>query len=76
MFVGKKKTEIFTIKNKSEELISNSLVYLNQDVQENGFLFLGATTLAPLTEKKAFRIKRFDKTPSLKGNKYTRKAWL
>lgn len=70
------KTEMFLDRDTGKELMSKSVVYLKQDVEENGFLYLGTTSLAPSTQEKAFRIKRFDKTPSLKGNKYTRKAWL
>jgi hypothetical protein len=70
------KTEMFLDRDTGKELMSKSVVYLKQDVLENGFLYLGTTALQPSAKEKAFRIKRFDKIPSLKGNKYIRKAWL
>lgn len=70
------KTEMFLDRDTGKELMSKSVVYLKQDVEENGFLYLGTTALAPSTQEKAFRIKRFDKIPNLKGNRFIRKAWL
>jgi len=70
------KTEMFLDRDTGKELMSKSVVYMPVDVEENGFLYLGTTALQPSAKDKAFRIKRFDKIPSLKGNKYIRKAWL
>lgn len=70
------KTEMFLDRDTGKELISKSVVYTSVDVEENGFLYLGTTALQPSAKEKAFRIKRFDKIASLKGNRFIRKAWL
>ena len=41
------KTEMFLDRDTGKELISKSVVYLNEDVAENGFLYLGSTYLEP-----------------------------
>jgi len=70
------KRERFTDRG-GEELVSNAVVYLNQEVLEGGFLFLGTSVDAnPRNVSKAFPIKKFENTPGLKNQLYVRKAIL
>jgi len=69
---------------KGEELVSFAQVFVTQDVDENGFLYLGdlddldsAEEALPETVDGAYRIQKFDKLPELKStNKFLRKAYL
>jgi len=76
---------------KGAEITSRALVFVLQDVDEEGMLFLGTLeTLyddyatdssagginSPETIEGAYVIKRFQKTPDLKGAGYLRKAYL
>jgi hypothetical protein len=71
------KTEQFIDRETGKEQRSHSVVYTNVDVVEDGFLFLGTSvSTTPKEVDKAFPIRRVDKSPSLKGNKYVRKVWL
>lgn len=71
------KTEQFIDKQTGEEQISQSIVYMDTDVVENGFLYLGTSADSdPRDTTKSFLIRRVDKSPNIKGSKYTRKVWL
>lgn len=71
------KTEVFLDRSSGKEKISQSVVYLKQDVDEDGFMYLGASVEAdPKGVTKSFLIRKFHKIPSLSGKKYTRQAWL
>ena len=76
---------------KGNELTSRALVFVLQDVDEEGYLYLG--TLESLYDdyagdssaggvnnpkiiEGAYIIKRFQKTPDLKGTGFLRKAYL
>jgi hypothetical protein len=68
---------------KGNEVTSRALVFLCQDVIEEGVLYLG--TLDSLTAEQrldptkvdgAYIIKRFQKTPDMVGTGYLRKAYL
>jgi hypothetical protein len=69
--------------SNGEEIVSRAVVYLDQDVDENGVLFLGSLTdldstqeADPMTADSAYRIRRFDKVPNIKGTDFLRKAYL
>jgi hypothetical protein len=75
---------IFT-SNKGEQIYSKSVVYTLQDLDNDGYLFLG--TLADLIDaddiddpkaiNDAYEIKRFDKSPALGSTTdFVRKAYL
>lgn len=71
------KTEQFINRETGKEQRSHSIVYTNVNVVENGFLYLGTSvSTTPKEIVKAFPIRRVDKSPSLKGNKFVRKVWL
>ncbi len=71
------KTEEFIDKPTGKEQQSHSIVYSESDVVEDGFLFLGASVSStPKDVAGAFPIRRFDKSPTLKANRYIRKIWL
>ena len=75
---------------KGVELTSRALVFLLQDVDEEGYLYLGTLDdlydLAgessgsaindPTAIVGTYIIKRFQKTPNMKGDGYLRKAYL
>ena len=75
---------------KGVELTSRALVFLTQDVDEEGYLYLGTLDdlydLAgessgggiddPISIVGTYIIKRFQKTPSMDGSGYLRKAYL
>ena len=76
-------------KAQGEEIMSKSVVYPLQDLDEEGWLFLGTLDdlydLAessfgaisnPLKFDGAYEIKRFDKLSNLKATEYVRKAYL
>jgi len=67
-----------------EELISNAQVSVTQDVDEQGYLYLGTLDnldsdqeANPETIDDAYSIKKFEKIPSLGStNEFVRKAYL
>lgn len=64
-----------------EEIVSRSVVFLAQDVDEGGFLYLGSvsgdsTDDSPEEVAGAYEIKAFRKIPSIRATKWERKAWL
>jgi len=75
---------------KGTEITSRALVFLTQDVDEEGMLYLGtladlnlddaddssATWDNPKEVEGTYFIKRFQKTPALGGSGYLRKAYL
>ena len=72
---------------KSREIVSKAKVWVLQDVDEEGYLYLGtldssgALTSAeednPADVDKAYQIKLFEKTPEHRqSNKFIRKAYL
>lgn len=84
---------------KGEEITSRALVFITQDVEEEGLLYHGTLDdlylnssgdsymdssgnldsdeyISPVTIEGVFIIKRFQKTPSLSGNGFLRKAYL
>jgi hypothetical protein len=67
----KEKKELI-IDTHGKEVVSNSMIYVLQDLDENGMLFLGglsdltaAQKSDPRKVKNAYEIKKFIKTPSL-----------
>jgi len=69
---------------KGTEFVSKALVWVMQDVDEQGYLYLGglddlSSTLEENPEEvdKAYRIERFDKIPAVRhGTEFIRKAYL
>lgn len=64
-----------------QEKTSKAIVYLSQDVDLGGYLYLG--TLAslgaspvPNTVAAAFEIRGFGKIPNIRATEYERKVWL
>jgi hypothetical protein len=65
-------------------LSCNAIVFLNQDVQEQGYLMLGTlddldsdSTINPKLIEGAYEIKRFDKTPAIgSATDFYRRAYL
>jgi hypothetical protein len=65
------------------ELTSRAVIYCNQDLDEEGMLYLGTLddldsneAENPKLVEAAYYIKRFQKTPDLKGTGVLRKAFL
>jgi len=70
------KQEMFIDEN-GQEKISKAVVFLSQDVDVGGWLYLGtSTTSNPKDVSGARKISAFAKIPSLSGANYMRKAWL
>jgi len=70
------KTEEF-LTALGEPVFSQSVLYIDQDIDIGGYMFLGTSLTAdPTTVEGAFPVKRFAKTPSLRNAEYERKAWL
>jgi hypothetical protein len=69
---------------KGNEIISKAQILVNQDLDEQGYLFLGTLDeldsegeVDPKTVEGAYEIKRFDKTPMIKSTTvFVRKAYL
>ncbi len=67
-----------------EEVVSQARVYITQDVDEQGYLYLGTLDdldsdeeADPTTIEKAYSIVRFDKVPAMRStNEFLRKAYL
>jgi phenylalanyl-tRNA synthetase beta subunit len=70
------KQELFLNYNMDQEL-SHAVVYLNQDIEIGGYLYLGTSTAVdPGTVDGAREIRAFNKIPNVKATKFLRKAWL
>ncbi len=74
------KTEKY-LNAKGEEVLSNAVVFVAQDVQLSGVLMLGTLDditdeVNPLENSGAFSIQRFEKLPDLKAREFLRKAFL
>jgi len=67
-----------------EEIISEAQVYVTQDVEEQGYLFLGDLDdldsdeeADPTTVEKAYMINKFEKIPVMRStSEFLRKAYL
>jgi hypothetical protein len=76
------KTELIRT-SKGDNIVSNASVQVKQDLDENGWLFLGdlddldsSEEDDPMTISNAYEIKKFDKIPTMKADKFYRRAWL
>lgn len=73
-----------TIDDEGKEIASESQVYVDQDVDIGGYLYLGSLDdldsseeADPFVADGAFEIKNFEKSPELrKTNRFIRKAYL
>ena len=69
---------------KGNEVVSRSAIYVTQDVDERGYLYLGTLDdldsgeeADPITIEKAYEIKRFEKIPALRRtDDFLRKVYL
>lgn len=66
-----------------QESTSKAVVYVDQDVDIGGYLYLGdldelssAEESDPLTVGEAYEIRSFKKLPDIKADRFLRKAWL
>jgi hypothetical protein len=70
------KTEMFTTAS-GKEAQSSVVVFLGQDVDIDGFLYLGSSDQAnPKDVAGAYQIKAFKKIPGIRATYWERKAWL
>ena len=70
------KTEEF-IDKKGATKLSQAVVYVDQDVEVGGYLYLGDTSEAdPTALKEALPIQRYAKVPDIRAVEYVRKVWL
>ena len=76
------KTQKLFIDPLGEERLSQSQVYLAQDVALGGYLYLGdlddiaSSVTGPEDVSGAYKIQQFDKIPDLKAIGFLRRAWL
>jgi len=76
-----KKQQLF-INDQGEQELSQAIVYVNQDVDVGGYLYLGEESELdsahddPEVISGAYRIKAYAKTTSLSATEYVRKVWL
>ena len=70
------------INQTGEEVQSQAVVYLDQDVDVGGYLMLGdlddisSSEATPDDVDGAYAIQGFSKIPNVKGTEFERKAWL
>ena len=70
------------VNSLGEERLSQSVVYLGQDVVLGGYLYLGdlddiaSSVTGPEDVSGSKKIQQFDKLPDLKASGFLRKAWL
>lgn len=76
------KQELF-IDASGQEVRSNAVVFVGQDLDLGGYLALtdldslsSSEEGDPLTVDAAYEVRGWSKIPNLKGNKFVRKAWL
>jgi len=70
------KQELFT-DTSGQEKLSRAVVFVGEDVQVGGYLFLGSSSAGnPLDVSGAYEIKQFSKIPDLKAENFLRKIWL
>jgi hypothetical protein len=69
--------------SEGNEIVSTTQVVVSQDVEENGYLYLGSLDDLdsdegdnPKLVDSAFPIIKFHKTPTLKGNVFYREVYL
>jgi hypothetical protein len=66
-----------------KEALSKSIVHVDQDVELEGYLYLGELTdlsaqelVNPILKTNAYPIRSYKKTPGINANDFVRKAWL
>ncbi len=76
------RTEVIS-DGQGNEIVSRARVYVTEDVEEEGWLFLGtlddldsAAEEDPMKADSVYKIKRFDKIPSIRGDDFVRIAYL
>ncbi len=76
------KSELF-LDAEGKESLSRAVVHVDQDVEIEGYLYLGELTDLSVAEKadpqlevNAFPIRQYKKTPGIKAAEFVRKAWL
>lgn len=68
--------EIF-INSQGVEERSQAVVYLEQDVVEGGYLYLGTSAQGnPKDQAGVWKIKAVKKSPNIAGDTFLRKVWL
>jgi hypothetical protein len=59
-----------------KEVRSQAVVFVAQDLDVDGYVYLGTSAEAnPKNQEGALRIRTFKKTPGIKANKFVRVAW-
>lgn len=67
---------------KGNQITSDAVVFVLQDVEEGGYLYLGSisdldsSAVSPVETAKAFQIITYEKVPALKGSEYFRAVYL
>lgn len=63
---------------EANEVVSNAIVYIDQDVANKGYLALGdhTGTASPIGLDGAYEIRAVGETPNLRNSEVLYKAWL
>ena len=62
---------------EGQEVLSHVVVYVDQDVDIKGYLYLGTSVVTtPASVDGAREIRSFRKVPNLKATAFARKVWL
>ena len=62
---------------EGQEVLSHAVVYVDQDVDIKGYLYLGTSVVTnPANVDGAREIRSFRKVPNLKATAFARKVWL
>ena len=70
------KQELF-VNSQGKEELSQSVIYLGQDVGNDDYLYLGTSVITnPALVTGAYPVKAFSKTVDISGLVAVRKAWL
>lgn len=76
-------TAVMVVVNEGEEVVNRAFVYLDQEVDKGGYLYLGTlddaamgSSLQPDTTEGSMRILAFEKIPQLSGSKFVYKAYV
>lgn len=64
-----------TVDIEGNDIVSNSIIYLGEDILIGDYLYLGTSANASPPEG-SFRVKNFSKIPNIAGTDYIRKAVL
>ena len=71
------KRELFRSATSGEQELSRAVVYVREELDDEGYLYLGVSTgKKPLSLPKAFKIRSKSNIPNLRNTRIMHKIWL